>query len=189
MGGLATGQVVLVNGGAGNVGRVLVQVATGLGARVIATAGTPAGRATCLADGAVAALDYRSPGLADELRAIVPDGLDVYWDMSGQQDLGFALAHLRRRGRIVVMSGLGARPVLPIGSLYVNDASIVGFAITYATPAEMKACAERINALAAAGRLRATIARRLPLSQAHEAHRLVEDRSVRLDGKIVIVPG
>jgi NADPH:quinone reductase-like Zn-dependent oxidoreductase len=188
MGGLAPGQVVYVNGGAGNVGRALVQVATGLGARVIATAGTPAGRDTCRADGAIAALDYRSPALADDLRAAAPDGIDVYWDLSGRQDLGFALAHLRRRGRIVVMSGLGARPVLPVGALYVNDVSIVGFAITYATVAEMRAAAERINALAGAGRLRGAIARRLPLSQAREAHRLIEDKSVRLDGKIVVVP-
>ena len=189
MGGLAAGQVVFVNGGAGNVGRALVQVATGLGARVIATAGTDAGRATCRADGAVAALDYRSPALADDLRAAAPDGIDVYWDLSGRQDLAFALAHLRRRGRIVVMSGLGAQPVLPVGALYVNDVSIVGFAITYATVDEMRRCADRINALAADGRLRGAIARRLPLSQAREAHRLLEDKSVRLDGKIIVVPG
>ena len=188
MGGLAPGQVLFVNGGAGNVGRTLVQVATGLGARVIATAGTAAGRDTCRADGAVAALDYRSPTLGDELRAAAPGGIDVAWDLSGQQDLGFALAHLRRRGRIVVMSGLGARPQLPVGALYVNDITIVGFAITYATVEEMQACAARINALAAAGRLRGTIARRLPLSAAREAHRLIEDKSVRLDGKIVVIP-
>lgn len=189
MGGLAPGQVVFVNGGAGNVGRALVQVATGLGARVVATAGTAAGRDTCRTDGAIAALDYRNPALADELRAAAPDGIDVYWDLSGRQDLAFALAHLRRRGRIVVMSGLGAQPVLPVGALYVHDISIIGFAITYATVAEMRACAERINELAATGRLRGAIARRLPLSQAREAHRLIEDKAVRLDGKIVVVPG
>ena len=188
MGGLAPGQVLFVNGGAGNVGRILVQVATGLGARVIATAGTPAGRDTCRADGAAVALDYRSPTLGDELRAAAPEGIDVAWDLSGRQDLGFALAHLRRRGRIVVMSGLGARPVLPAGALYVNDITIVGFAITYATVEEMQACAARINALAATGRLRGAIARRLPLSAAREAHRLIEDKSVRLDGKIVVIP-
>ncbi len=188
IGGLAPGQVLFVNGGAGNVGRVLVQVAAGLGARVIATAGTAAGRDACLADGAAVALDYRSPTLGDELRAAAPEGIDVAWDLSGRQDLGFALAHLRRRGRIVVMSGLGARPVLPVGALYVNDITIVGFAITYASVEEMQACAGRINTLAASGRLRGVIARRLPLSAAREAHRLIEDKSVRLDGKIVVVP-
>lgn len=188
MGGLQPGQVVMVNGGAGNVGRALTQVATGLGARVIATAGSDEGRATCRADGAVAALDYRSPALEAELRAAAPEGIDVYWDMSGRQDLGLALRHLRRGGRITVMSGLDARPVLPIGSLYVKDISIVGFAITYATPAEMRACADRINGLAAAGQLKARVAITLPLSQARQAHLLIEDKAARLDGKIIVVP-
>ncbi|CAN5907229.1 zinc-binding dehydrogenase [soil metagenome] len=188
MGGLTAGQVVMVNGGAGNVGRALTQVATGLGARVIATAGSEGGRATCRADGAVAALDYRSPALEAELRAAAPEGIDVYWDMSGRQDLDFALRQLRRGGRIVVMSGLGAQPQLPIGALYVKDISIIGFAITYATPIEMRACADRINTLAASGILKARVARTLPLSDARQAHLLIEDKTQRLDGKIIVVP-
>ena len=116
-------------------------------------------------------------------------GVDLYWDMSGRQDLEFALRHMRRGGCIVVMSGLGARPVLPIGSLYVNDVSIVGFAITYATAAEMRVCAARINELAATGRLKAKVARTLPLSQARRAHELIEAKDQRLDGKIIVVPG
>jgi len=188
IGGLSAGQVILVNGGAGNVGRALTQIAAGLGARVIATAGTKEGLATCRADGADAALDYRSPSLDAELSAAAPDGIDVTWDTSGRQDLDVALRHLRRRGRIVVMSGLGARPVLPIGALYVKDISITGFAITYATVEEMRACADRINALAASGRLSAKVARTLPLSEARRAHELIEAKDVRLDGKIIVIP-
>lgn len=188
IGGLEPGQVVLVNGGAGNVGRALVQVATGLGARVIATAGSEEGHATCRADGAAAALDYKSASLADELRVAAPDGVDVWWDTSGRQDLEFALGHMRRRGHIVVMSGLGARPVLPIGALYVKDISITGFAITYATVAEMRAASERINTLAAAGKLRTRVAQILPLAEARRAHELIEAKDARLDGKLIVKP-
>ena len=39
-----------------------------------------------------------------------------------------------------------------MGALYVKDISIVGFATTYATESEIRACADRINALAASGR-------------------------------------
>jgi NADPH:quinone reductase-like Zn-dependent oxidoreductase len=135
------------------------------------------------------ALDYRSAALETDLRAAAPDGIDVYWDTSGWQDLDFALRHMRRGGRIVVMSGLGAKPILPVGALYVNDISIVGFAITYATPAEMRACADRINALAAAGRLHAKVARTMSLAEARQAHMLIEDKTARLDGKIIVIPG
>ena len=188
IGGLSAGQLVLVAGGAGNVGRAVTQVAAGLGARVIATAGSEEGRAICRADGAEAALDYRSPSLEAELGAAAPDGIDVYWDTSGRQDLEFALRHMRRGGRIVVMSGLAARPVLPVGALYVKDIAIIGIAITYATSAEMRASADRLNTLAAAGRLRARVARTLPLSEARHAHELIEAKDVRLDGKIIVLP-
>lgn len=187
IGGLSAGQVVLVNGGAGSVGRALTQIASAMGARLVATAGTEAGRATCLADGAVAALDYKSPLLEAKLRAAAPDGVDVWWDTSGRQDLEWALPHMRRRGRIAVMSGLGARPVLPVGQLYVNDVSIVGFAIDYASVAEMREAAERINALTAAGNLHATVSRTFALSDARLAHELIEATDTRLDGKIVVV--
>jgi NADPH:quinone reductase len=188
-GGVEPGQVVLVNGGAGNVGRAVVQIAAGLGARVIATAGSEEGRATCRGDGAAAVLDYRSPSLDADLGTAAPDGVDLWWDTSGRQDFEFALPHLRRRGRIVVMSGLSARPVLPVGALYVNDISIVGFAITYASEAEMRAAAERMAALAAAGRLRGRVARTLTLDQARLAHELIEAKVTRLEGKIVVIPG
>ena len=66
-----------------------------------------------------------------------------------------------------------------MGALYVKDISIVGFATTYATELEIRACADRINALAASGRLSARVARTLPLSEARRAHELIEDKDVR----------
>ena len=81
-----------------------------------------------------------------------------------------------------------ARPVLPVGALYVKDISIAGFAITYATIAEMRACADRLNALTAAGHLSAKVAITLPLSEARRAHEMIEDKDLRLDGKIIVVP-
>jgi hypothetical protein len=55
------------------------------------------------------------------------------------------------------VSRLGAALVIErgysaVGTLYVKDNSIVGFATTYATESEMRACADRINALAASRR-------------------------------------
>jgi hypothetical protein len=66
-----------------------------------------------------------------------------------------------------------------VGTLAVRDNSIVAFATTYAAESEIRACADRINALAASGRLSARVARTLPLSEARRAHELIEDKDVR----------
>ncbi|WP_158601099.1 zinc-binding dehydrogenase, partial [Teichococcus wenyumeiae] len=47
------------------------------GARVAATAGSPAKRAFLRAAGAELVLDSRDPGFADQLRAVWPEGVDV----------------------------------------------------------------------------------------------------------------
>jgi NADPH:quinone reductase-like Zn-dependent oxidoreductase len=52
----------------------------------------------------------------------------------------------------------------------------------------VRACADRLNALAEAGRLNAKVAITLPLSEARRAHEMIEDRDLRLDGKIIVIP-
>jgi acyl transferase domain-containing protein/NADPH:quinone reductase-like Zn-dependent oxidoreductase/acyl carrier protein len=71
------GETVLVHGGAGAVGLAALQVARAAGARVAATAGSPAKRAFLRAAGAELVLDSRDPGFADQLRAAWPEGVDV----------------------------------------------------------------------------------------------------------------
>ncbi|WP_242530897.1 type I polyketide synthase [Roseococcus thiosulfatophilus] len=69
LGRIAPGDRVLIHGGAGAVGLAALQVALAAGARVAATAGTEARRALLRAAGAEVALDSRSAGFAEELRA------------------------------------------------------------------------------------------------------------------------
>ena len=52
----------------------------------------------------------------------------------------------------------------------------------------VRACADRLNALAEAGRLNAKVAITLPLSEARRANEMIEDRDLRLDGKIIVIP-
>ena len=86
-----------------------------------------------------------------------------------------------------MMCGYTARPPFPVGPFYVKRCSMHGFAITYATDAELRASADEINRWLAQGKLKVRIDRVLPLSAAAAAHRLVEDRTP-LAGKIVLVP-
>ena len=115
------------------------------------------------------------------------DGVNIYWDTSGKLNFDSAIASLARSGRLILMSGLTERPPFPVGPFYVKCCTMHGFAITYATPAELEATGTEINRWFSSGKLRVRIDRVLPLSEAAEAHRLVEDKAP-LSGKIVLTP-
>ena len=185
--GLRSGELLFINGGAGNVGSAVLQLARGRGARVIVTAGNDEGLAWCRELGAERAINYRTENVDQALAEVAPDGVNVYWDASGHPDFDQSVARVARRGRIVVMCGYAARPPFPVGPFYVKRCSMHGFAITYATDAELQACADEINAWLAQGKLKVRIDRILPLSAAADAHRLVEGKTP-LAGKIVLVP-
>jgi NADPH:quinone reductase-like Zn-dependent oxidoreductase len=178
---LAVGETLFVGGGAGHVGSAAIVLGSRAGARVIASA-----RAEdldhCRGSGAAVALDYRAAGFADALRGAAPDGVDVHLETSGHHDLGLAVDVLADRGRIVVMAGMGARPVFPAGPFYLRDGRIVGFVISNARTSELAAAATCVNDLLVGG-LRPRRIEELPLSAAAEAHRRLETgraRGVRL---------
>jgi NADPH:quinone reductase-like Zn-dependent oxidoreductase len=170
---LRAGETVLVEGAAGNVGAALVVLAAAAGAKVVATS------AAADADfvkrlGAAQVLDYRDPGLSGRVREACPAGADLHVDTSGRNELEWVLPLLARRGRTVVLAGAARRPVLPAGELYMSDCSVVGFAISHATAAELAEAAALINRLTVDGRLFPRAVVPLRLDQAAEAHRLIE---------------
>ncbi|WP_307623997.1 NADPH:quinone reductase [Streptomyces sp. V3I7] len=180
---LRAGETVAVLGAAGNVGSALVVLAAQAGARVVAVA-SARDAAYVRSLGADHVVDYRSPDAVEEIRAAAPDGVDLHIDTSGRNDLEVALNLLADRGRMVVMSGLHTRPVLPAGALYARDRSIRGFAISNADTTQLAEAARRLNTLLAEGRIRPRAVEVLPLSAAAEAHRRVEQREAR--GKLVL---
>lgn len=180
---LTAGETVLVLGGAGNVGGALVTLASRAGARVLATASAD-DAAYVRSLGAAEVFDYRDPGLRERLRAAAPTGVDLHVDTSGRNDLATAVELLAWRGRIVVLAGMGSRPELPAGELYVRDGSVVGFALSRATVPELAEAAEATNRLLAADALRPRAVVSLPLRRAAEAHRRLEAGGVR--GRIVL---
>jgi NADPH:quinone reductase-like Zn-dependent oxidoreductase len=175
---LRPGETVLVAGAAGNVGSALVVMAVDAGARVIATA-APRDAGYCRSLGAAEVFDYSDPGLTGRLKAAAPGGIDVYLDTFGTNDLTAAVDLLAARGRIVLLAGVAARPVLPVGPFYMKDAAILGFVISHAGVEELAACAAAVNRLLATGRLRPRTVERLPLSAAAEAHRRMEKGALR----------
>jgi NADPH:quinone reductase-like Zn-dependent oxidoreductase len=183
--GLRIGDTVVVGGGAGGVGSAVVQLASAAGARILATA-RPGDAQWCRANGADEVLDYQAPDLIKRIRDAAPDGVDVYWDTSGHHDLESTVPLLAHRGRMIMMAALTAHPPLPVGALYTRDASLQGFVISNASASELAHIAVALNFLLVRGTLRAREVQTLPLSQAAQAHMMLEDK--RATGRIVLLP-
>lgn len=103
IGAVAAWDVVYVSAAAGGVGSCAIQFAKALGATVFGCAGSDDKVASIIdtlgADGAVNRHD--GPAL-DLLRELAPDGIDLYYDNVGGDQLDAALAWLNHRGRAVL---------------------------------------------------------------------------------------
>jgi NADPH:quinone reductase-like Zn-dependent oxidoreductase len=181
---LRPGETVLVIGGAGNVGRAATVLAARAGARVLAVARAETAP-DCLRAGATAVVDHRDPDAAEQLRELTGDGVDVHLDTSGHQDLDAALALVGHGARVVLMAGLSARPVLPVGAVYPRDVSLIGFAISNSSVDDLAGTARVINHGLADDAFPIPVSVELPLSRTAEAHRMIE-AGVR--GRIVLRP-
>ncbi|GHD17613.1 oxidoreductase [Nocardiopsis kunsanensis] len=167
------GETVVVVGAAGNVGGAAVVLAAHAGARVIAVA---SGRDAeyCASLGANTHLDASSPDLHERLAKECPAGVDLYIDAAGRNEADRALGTLARRGRLVLLAGMADGARLPVGSLYLRDRSVIGFAISQATVDELAEAARNVGGLVAAGRLAPRRLEHLPLAEAARAHRRLE---------------
>ncbi|GAC1659672.1 MAG: NADP-dependent oxidoreductase [Candidatus Elarobacter sp.] len=96
------GQTIFVSGAAGAVGSMAVQLAKRWRLRVIGSASSPEkARVVREEFGADAAFDYHV-GAFEQLRAFAPDGIDVYFDNVGGEQLEAAIAVTRDHARIVL---------------------------------------------------------------------------------------
>jgi NADPH:quinone reductase len=187
---LKAGETVYVPGGSGGVGSMVVQMAKAVGARVATSAGNPEKLDLCRSFGADLALNYKTDNIPAKLREFSEAGIDVWFETQREPNLEAAIPLLRKRGRMIVIAGRAAKPVLPLGSFYPRDCSLLGFAVFNATPEEQARSAEDMNQWASKGMLKPLIGRMFPLAQAAEAEHFLEQNSVggagTLSGKVVI---
>lgn len=182
---LRAGETVVVVGAAGNVGGAAVVLAARAGARVVAVA-SARDVAYCRSLGADEVIDHHDD-VVGRIRVAAPLGVGLWLDAAGVNDLDPAVGVLARRGRVVLLAGLGTRPELPVGALYLKECSVRGFAISHATTSELAEAAAAINRLTAEKVLRPRAVDVLPLSEAAKAHRRLENKEVR--GKLILRTG
>jgi NADPH2:quinone reductase len=187
---LKEGETVYVPGGTGGVGSMVVQMAKAAGATVATSAGSPEKVELCRSLGADLALNYKTDDVPARLREFAPDGIDVWYETQREPDLEVSVPLLRKRGRMILMAGRAAKPVLPLGSFYPRDCSLLGFAMFNATPDEQRRAADDIVRWAREGKLRPIIGREFPLAEAAEAERFLDQNTTggagTLSGKVVI---
>jgi NADPH2:quinone reductase len=187
---LARGETVYVPGGGGGVGSMVVQMAKAAGARVATSAGRSETLDLCRSLGVDLALDYKHDEIPARLREFSPEGIDVWFETQREPNLELAIPLLRRRGRMILMAGRTAKPVVPLGAFYPRNCSIHGFAVFNGTPDEQRRCATDINRWVESGRLRAVVGRVFSLTEAAQAHRFLEENTLSgagtLSGKVVI---
>jgi NADPH2:quinone reductase len=190
---LQPGELVFVNGGTGGVGSMVVQMAKAAGARVITTVGSEGKSGQARKLGADHMINYKTDDVPAKVKeAAGGAGIDVWYETQPPGDFDRTVELMAPRGRIVVMAGRQARPVLPNGPFYVKGLSLLGFAMFNMTAAEQQLSADDMNRWMREGKLRTLIGKEYPLAETAAAHQLQEENTLRkagtLTGKIVIRP-
>ncbi|HEY2358349.1 MAG TPA: NADP-dependent oxidoreductase [Phenylobacterium sp.] len=95
------GETVVISAAAGSVGSIVGQIAKIKGCRVVGVAGG-AEKGRWLVDelGFDAALDYKAGGLRQQMKEVVPEGIDVYFDNTGGEIFETCLFAMKNFGRI-----------------------------------------------------------------------------------------
>jgi len=169
-GGLKAGQTVLINGAAGGVGHLAVQLARWKGARVIGTA-SARNEAYLRSLGVHAFVDY-SAGLPEELVR----SADLVLDTAAGGNRDWLIDALKPGGRLVPIA---------FGTHSADKAAEAGVDVQDVRFAPVtSAVLDELARLFDEGRLRVTIDSEFPLAETAKAHERSESRRAR--GKIVI---
>jgi NADPH2:quinone reductase len=164
--GVSAGQTVLVHAAAGGVGAFAVQIAKGLGARVI---GTASERNHEHLRGLGAEPVSYGDGLVERVRALAPDGVDVVLDFGGDDLVGTTKALLADGGTVASIVDAAARDEL--GGHYV-----------WVRPSTEDL--DALTALIEAGTVTVDVAEVFELADAAAAHEASQTGHVR--GKVVV---
>ena len=182
IGKIESSDLVLVLGASGGVGIACVQIAKMLGARVIAAAGSEEKCKKLRKTGADYTIDYSKQDFSREAWTLSgKTGVDVVVNYTGGDTWIPSLRTLKRRGKLLTCgatAGFDTRNDMRF--IWVRELQILG------SNGYSKQDIETALDYAAAGRVKPVISHRLPLSEAREAERLMEDR--KFFGKIVLLP-
>lgn len=189
---LSPGQWVLVHGASGGVGLAACDLARALGAKVIATTGSPAKAERIAALARPDAVILAEGRFREQVAEITGGALaDIVFDPVGGDVFDESTRCVAFGGKLVVVGFTSGR----IADISTNIPLIKGFSIIGLRAGEYgrrfpergRMINQAITALAEAGRITPAIDRTLPLSRWSEGFDAMAERC--LVGKVVFVPG
>lgn len=132
------GDNVLVSGGVGGVGSTVGQIAKIAGCRAVAICGSEKKCKLAVEQlGYKAAINYRTDNVAERVKALFPEGIDIYFDNVGGTILEAAIDNIAEGGRIILCGAISqyvskdGKPVGPSNyfDLVYKGAKMEGFHI------------------------------------------------------------
>ncbi|GAA3719823.1 NAD(P)H-quinone oxidoreductase [Nonomuraea antimicrobica] len=184
IGRLRRGETLLVHGGASGIGTFAVQLAKALGSYVVTTVGSAAKGERVRELGADEVINYREEDFAEKAHA------DVILDIMGAKYLAGNVRALKTGGRLVII-GLqgGLKAELNLGVLLGKRAAIHATTLR-ARPVDEKgvivrSVVDNVWPLIGAGAVSPVVYAEVPMSEAAEAHRMLD--SGEHVGKILLV--
>ncbi|MDB5746375.1 MAG: NAD(P)H-quinone oxidoreductase [Massilia sp.] len=188
--GLSDGETLLVQGGSSGIGVTAIQLASALGHRVFATAGSDEKCRACEELGAERGINYRDEDFVEVVKSLTGGrGVDVVLDMVAGDYVAREIACLADDGRIALIALLGgAKANVDLGQVLRRRLTISGSTLRPRPVAFKAAIArnlrERVWPLIEAGLVKPVVYRVFPLEEAAQAHALME--SSAHVGKIVL---
>jgi NADPH2:quinone reductase len=188
---LEPGETALIHAAAGGVGLLLTQMASAIGARILATLSTPAKADLARAAGAQEVILYSEIDFETETRRLTHGrGVDVVYDSVGKATFEKSLNCLRPRGLLALVGGSsGAVPPFDLirlstmGSLFVTRPTLKDY---IATRAELEERAGTVFQWVAQGKLKVRAEHTYALTDAAQAQ--IDIAARKTTGKLLLIP-
>jgi NADPH2:quinone reductase len=180
---LTGGETLLVQGGSSGIGVCAIQLASAMGHRVFATAGSDDKVAACMKLGAERGINYKTEDFATVVKSLTNDrGVDVILDMVAGDYLPRELSCLADDGRIAIIATLGGgKATLDMGQVLRRRLTVTGSTLRPRSAdfkgAIAKKLKERVWPMLAERKIKPVIHTVFPLEQAAAAHALMESSS------------
>ena len=188
--GLKSGETLLVQGGSSGIGTTAIQLAKALGHRVFVTAGSDEKCTACEKLGAEKAINYNKEDFVEVVKKLTEGrGVNVILDMVGGDYIPRELNALAEEGRIVLIAfQRGMQSTVDLGLIMRRRLTVTGSTLR-ARDENFKtlvanAVKEKVWPLLEAGKIAPVVSATFSLSQAADAHRLME--SSQHIGKIIL---
>jgi len=183
-------ETALIHGGGSGIGTASILMLKEAGVRVIVTAGSDEKCEQCRKLGADVAINYKSGPFAPAVKAATDGrGVDAILDSIGGAYLAGNIESLAQGGRLVLIGLMsGTRAEIDLAAVLRRHLRIYGSTLRSRPPAEkaqiVSAFVERFGPALEAGRLRPSIYKVLPATDAPAAHRMMQ--ASEHFGKIVL---